>query len=158
MHGVLQPLLPPPPPKKPAQQTLSRLEPKPPAPEPDVGDDTKPAPAPAPLPAPAPPKPGKIESVEAMVESLYRDTRWIFDDLRGQMVRGEWEKVLRHIDNYLADPESPNRGEALLLKGACLEKLGRFPEARMAYRQYLRDYPEGPWTRRALQGVARTRR
>jgi hypothetical protein len=100
----------------------------------------------------------KVDSVEALVESLYKDTRWIFDDLRSQMDQGNWETALNRLNNYLADPESPNRDDALMLKGACLEKLGRFKEAHQIYRHYLLNWPAGPRAREARHGLLRTRR
>jgi hypothetical protein len=89
---------------------------------------------------------------------MYQDTDWIFDDLRADIARGEWGLVLHRLENYLADPESPNRSEAIFLKGVCLEKLGRLKEAHRAYRDYLIKWPAGNRAEKAKHGLMRTRK
>jgi TolA-binding protein len=144
-----------PPPKAKKQ---ARLEPVKPAEKKPVPAEEAPKPAkPVKEKKPAEKK-TKVDSVEALVESLYKDTRWIFDDLRSQMDQGNWETALNRLNNYLADPESPNRDDALMLKGACLEKLGRFKEAHQIYHHYLLNWPAGPRAREARHGLLRTRR
>jgi hypothetical protein len=100
--------------------------------------------------------PSQVETLEAMVERIIQDTQWIFDDLREEIRRGNCEIVLQRLDNYLADPESPNRPEAVLLRGACLEQLRRWPEARESYRLYLRRWPTGRHVREVEMGLIRT--
>ena len=89
---------------------------------------------------------------------LHQDTRWIFDELRIKMAEGRCDQVLRYLDDYLADPESPNREEAVFLRGVCLEKLGRIGEAHRVYRRYLTRWPAGRRAREAKHGLVRTRK
>ena len=88
---------------------------------------------------------------------MYQDTGWIFDDLRADIARGRWDTVLHRLENYLADPESPNRGEAVFLKAVCLEKLERLKEAHQTYRDYLLKWPAGKRAPEAKHGLMRTR-
>jgi ferric-dicitrate binding protein FerR (iron transport regulator) len=101
--------------------------------------------------------PDKNDSVAAMVEDLYRDTRWIFDKLREEMDKGRYETVLNRLENYIADPDAPDRSEAVFLKAECLEKMGRIGKAHATYRHYLTLWPAGERAREALAGQIRTR-
>jgi hypothetical protein len=104
------------------------------------------------------PKKSTADTLAALVDNMYQDTDWIFDDLRADIARGEWETVLHRLENYLLDPESPNRAEAIFLKAVCLEKLGRLKEAHRAYRDYLIKWPAGNRAQKAKHGLMRTRK
>jgi tetratricopeptide (TPR) repeat protein len=133
---------------------------RPATPAPRESPPTVPAPTAPAVPLPSgPPVPAvaTTESLEELVARLYEDTRWIFDELRAIMRRGEWERALDLLDNYLSDPDSPERGEAVFLKGICLEELGRFREAYQLYLRYLQEWPQGRRASDARQGWLRTR-
>ncbi|HOX44959.1 MAG TPA: FecR domain-containing protein [Myxococcota bacterium] len=138
--------------------------PKPPAPPRRPLGELDAPPPPPPIPgepgaaAPAPPPPPAGDGLQALVESLYQDTAWIFDELRDDMARGRFDRVLARIENYLADPDSPNRAEALFLKAVCLEKLGRTREARALYQDYLIRWPDGRRAGDAERGYLRATR
>jgi TolA-binding protein len=152
LAALLRPSSQPPPGTTPAR--LARLESPRPA---DVSPETGTTPEARPAP---PPTTTTIahEGLEALVERIYRDTHWIFDDARAAMERGEFEAVASRLENYIQDPESPGRDEAVFLRAACLEKLGRLREAREHYRRYLWDWPQGRWVRDAQQGLVRASR
>jgi len=130
-------------------------EPKPvPVKEEQPPEEVKVEPEPEPEPEP---KESAPDTLAALVDNMYRDTDWIFDDLRADIESGEWELVLHRLENYLSDPESPNRAEAVFLKAVCLEKLGRLKEARQTYRDYLIKWPAGSRAKKAKHGFMRTR-
>ena len=133
-------------------------EPKPaPVKEDPPPEEAKVEPAPEPEPEPEP-KETAQDTLAALVDNMYQDTNWIFDDLRADIARGEWETVLHRLENYLLDPESPNRAEAIFLKGVCLEKLGQLKQAHRAYRDYLVKWPAGNRAEKAKHGLIRTRK
>jgi ferric-dicitrate binding protein FerR (iron transport regulator) len=125
----------------------------PPAPPP-----RPPEPAPWPAPAGRPGEPPGGDSLRSLVEALYRDTAWIFDDLRADMEQGHYERVLRRIELYLADPDSPDRAEAVFLRAVCLESLGRPGEARAVYQEYTVRWPTGRRAAEAIRGYLRSSR
>jgi ferric-dicitrate binding protein FerR (iron transport regulator) len=104
------------------------------------------------------PKESTADTLAALVDNMYKDTDWIFDDLRADIDRGNWEVVLHRLENYLLDPESPNRAEAIFLRAVCLEKLGRLKEAHQGYRTYLEKWPAGNRAKKAKHGLMRTRK
>jgi hypothetical protein len=104
------------------------------------------------------PKESTADTLAALVDNMYQDTDWIFDDLRADIDRGNWEVVLHRLENYLSDPESPNRAEAIFLRAVCLEKLGRLKEAHQGYRTYLEKWPAGNRAKKAKHGLIRTRK
>jgi ferric-dicitrate binding protein FerR (iron transport regulator) len=100
---------------------------------------------------------GKNDSVATLVDGVYRDTRWIFDQLREEMEKGHYERVLNRLNNYIADPEAPERSEAVFLKAECLEKMNHTHQAHQAYREYQIRWPAGAHAKEALLGQIRTR-
>ncbi len=100
---------------------------------------------------------GKGDTVASLVEGVYRDTRWIFDQLRQEMKEGRYKRVLNRLNNYIADPEAPKRSEAVFLKAECLEEMGRTRQAHQTYREYQIQWPAGAHAREALAGQIRTR-
>lgn len=139
-----------PPKKEPPPVEVKTEEPKEPPPE----ETTQQA---APQTEPEP-KESAPDTLAALVDNMYQDTDWIFDDLRADIARGEWDVVLHRLENYLSDPESPNRSEAIFLKAVCLEKLGRAKEAHQTYRDYLIKWPAGNRAEKAKHGLMRTRK
>lgn len=111
-----------------------------PAPSPHGPSVSKPRPPASDL---LPPRSHAPESLEALVARLHEDTAWIFDQFRADMKAGRYADVLRKLDNYLSDPDSPRRDEATFLKAVCLEKLDRKPQALRNYRSYLERWPTG---------------
>ena len=146
MRGLMQPFLPETPPA-PAKDTPPAVEEEQPKPQEPPEKEVK-----------AEPKKEAPDTLASLVENMYKDTSWIFDDLRADIARGEWEVVLHRLENYLADPESPSRDEAIFLKAVCLEKLGRIKEAHQAYRNYLIKWPAGNRANKAKHGLIRTRK
>jgi hypothetical protein len=98
------------------------------------------------------------DSVHDWMPDLGQEGGWILDSLREEMERGRFEDALRKLNNYLSDPESPNRPEALFLKAVCLERLMRFGDAGRVYRDYLRQWPDGARASEARKGSLRTRK
>jgi ferric-dicitrate binding protein FerR (iron transport regulator) len=145
MRGLMQPFLPGTPPA-PAKDTPPAVEEKKPKPQEPPGQETK-----------TEPREEAPDTIVSLVEHMYKDTRWIFDDLRADIARGRWNVVLHRLENYLADPESPSRDEAILLKAVCLEKLNRLKEAYQTYRHYLLKWPAGSRAQEAKYGLIRTR-
>lgn len=131
--------------------------PPPKEPPPAVKEKPEPPKEPHPKETRAEPKQTAPDTLAALVDNMYQDTNWIFDDLRADIDRGRWDVVLHHLENYLADPESPNRQEAVFLKAVCLEKLKRPREAQQTYRDYLIKWPAGNRAREAKYGLVRTR-
>jgi hypothetical protein len=153
MRKVMQPLLPEAKPAPPKSETP--VDPTKSQPPPDVQKTVQEEPAKKE--ADTKPEQDTPETIAALVERMYKDTRWIFDDLRTDIARGQWDVVLHRLENYLADPESPSRDEAVFLKAVCLEKLHRLKEAHQTYRDYLLKWPAGKRAREAKHGLIRTR-
>ena len=145
MRRLMKHFLPEEPVKVPAKEEPPKVEEKPEPPKEEPPKETK-------------PKESTADTLAALVDNMYQDTDWIFDDLRADIKSGEWETVLHRLENYLLDPESPNRAEAVFLKGVCLEKLGRLKEAHQAYRDYLIKWPAGNRAKKARHGLMRTRK
>jgi hypothetical protein len=145
-HFLPEEPAPPPPKEEPPPPVEEKSEPPPEEPPPE---ETKTKPE---------PKESTADTLAALVDNMYQDTDWIFDDLRADIARGEWEVVLHRLENYLSDPESPNRSEAIFLKAVCLEKLGRLKEAHQSYRDYLIKWPAGNRAEKAKHGLMRTRK
>ncbi len=122
---------------QPRAEPTKRPEPPLPA-KPPVAKPSKPE-----YPEAARPASHAPESLEALVARLHEDTAWIFDQFRTDMKAGRYADVLRKLDNYLSDPDSPRRDEATFLKAVCLEKLDRRSEALRTYRAYLERWPTG---------------
>ncbi len=108
-------------------------------------------------PRPDRPGPAGDDSLEALVARIHQDTGWIFDDFRSDMAKGRFESVLRKLENYLADPDSPGRDEATFMQAVCCEKLGRRREAIRNYRKYLMTWPTGKRASDARTGMRRIR-
>jgi ferric-dicitrate binding protein FerR (iron transport regulator) len=150
-------------PLRPAQapKTIAKLTP----------DPTEIPPVPK-QPTPKRPQPKKLEDVkpiadrirerkdtlEELVARLYQDTAWIFDDLRAELARGKCETVLRKLENYLSDPDSPGRDEATFLKAVCLEQLGKKRAAMQAYQHYRMNWPSGKRAADCRSSMRRIRR
>ena len=144
MRGLMQPFLPQTPPAPVKEPPVPVEEPPPPPDEPKPEEKTE-------------PKEEAPDTLAALVDNMYKDTGWIFDDLRADIARGHWDVVLHRLENYLADPESPSRDEAIFLKAVCLEKLNRLKEAHQTYRDYLLKWPAGTRAKKAKYGLIRTR-
>jgi hypothetical protein len=97
-------------------------------------------------------------SLAGLVASIHRDTGWLFDELRLELEAGRTRRALRLLDNYLADPLSPHRDEAVFLRARCLEQLQRLLPAARAYRRYLDRWPTGKRAPAARQALRRLRR
>jgi len=145
MRGLMQPFLPEKPLVPPKEQP------------PVVEEQPTPVEDPPPKETKAEPKESAPDTLASLVDNMYKDTGWIFDDLRADIDRGRWDTVLHRLENYLADPESPSRNEAIFLKAVCLEKLTRLKEAHQTYRDYLIKWPAGNRAKEAKYGLIRTR-
>jgi ferric-dicitrate binding protein FerR (iron transport regulator) len=97
------------------------------------------------------------DSVAKMVNEVYQDTEWIFNELRAEIQRGNYKRALNRLENYIADPESPNRSEAVYLKAVCFEKMGKTRDAFKTFRYYLTKWPAGKRANQALAGQIRNR-
>ncbi|MBW1872318.1 MAG: FecR domain-containing protein [Deltaproteobacteria bacterium] len=97
------------------------------------------------------------DSVAKIVDEVYQDTEWIFNELRNEIQRGNYKRALNRLNNYIADPESPDRSEAVYLKAVCLEKMGETRDAFLTFRKYLTKWPAGKRANKALAGQIRNR-
>ncbi|MBN2498299.1 MAG: FecR domain-containing protein [Deltaproteobacteria bacterium] len=148
-----------PPPRKRRPESAARPGDRPAAGQPAARTEPgSPSAPPAPDEAAAQPGRPGADTVEALVAQLYQDSGWIFDEIRAAMERGDHGAALRMLDNFLGDPDSPDKDRAMLLKAACLERTGRSREAQRIYREYLSRWPAGRLAPQAKQGYLRTRR
>lgn len=86
---------------------------------------------------------GSGDAVADWAQGVGGHSSLFFDAFRAEMRAGRFEDALRKIENYLSDPESPDRPEAVYLRVVCLEQLGRRREAARACRGYLERWPGG---------------
>ena len=84
------------------------------------------------------------DAVADWARGLSGHSSLFFDAFRTDMRKGRFEDALRKIENYLSDPESPDRQEAVYLRAVCLDRLGRRSEAARVCRDYLERWPRGP--------------
>jgi hypothetical protein len=74
---------------------------------------------------------------------------------RMQLDRGEPRAALEGFEAYLASSDAALREEALAGRALAYKRLGRATEERESVRALLREYPDSPYGRRALERLER---
>lgn len=108
--------------------------------EPGAGPICAPAPGAVPQPATTPSSPADAAATQKLI-----------DDAEQSIRDKNTDRAVQLLTNAMEQPENANTPRALELLGLTRERKGQAAQARAAYQEYLRRYPQGEGTDRVRQ-------